>query len=123
MKIKFSLALVTLSLLAATAFAQTQNIPVPASSVNGGRAVVAITIPSLPGNICTASNGNCVTEATLKGLVDPLIPTPTVINNYYTTTTVTGGGGEPTYACSPYAKAIGSFVYGPWQCPPVPEGN
>ena len=43
MTIKFPLVLATLSLFAATAFAQTQNIPVPASSVNGGRATTSST--------------------------------------------------------------------------------
>lgn len=63
---KSALALAISSVLSATALAQTQNIPVPASSINGGRAVVAITIPAasaLPSDICTASNGNCATMA------------------------------------------------------------
>ena len=53
MKTKFSLVLATLSLFAATAFAQTQYIPIPASSVNGARAVVAITMPVIPPSLTT----------------------------------------------------------------------
>ena len=71
-----AIALLSIGLISASAIAQTQNIPVPASAVNGGRAVVAITIPAIPAlppNICTSTNGNCVTSATLPSQVAPLI--------------------------------------------------
>lgn len=88
MKIKFPLVLTTLSLCAASAFAQAQSVPVPASSVNGGRAVVAITmpvIPALPSNICTSTNGNCVTAATLPSQVAPLLPSPDKVKGTFAT--------------------------------------
>ena len=75
-----AISLLSIGVISASAVAQTQNIPVPASAVNGGRAVVAITIPAipaLPSNICTSTNGHCVTAATLPSQVAPLIPDQT----------------------------------------------
>ena len=80
MKMKFSLVLTTLSLLAATAFAQTQNIPVPASSVNGGRAVVAITMPTIPPNYTVADINWIVNSGLNSGsIVAPRQPQQTVL--------------------------------------------
>lgn len=63
---KFSIALLTLPFVFNAALAQTQNIPIPASSVyNNAYAVVAVTIPAqtvLPSDLCTASNTNCYTR-------------------------------------------------------------
>lgn len=71
------LVLVTSTLLTIPSFAQTQNVLVPASSVNGGRAIVAITMPTMPANICTADNDYCITGRSLPGAVAPMIPDQT----------------------------------------------
>lgn len=60
MKIVRWISVVTLmvSVLAASANAGTAgNIPIPASSVNGARATVVV-----PTDICTLTNGNCLTK-------------------------------------------------------------
>lgn len=63
-------ALAAASFVAGAQQGSTQSIPIPASSAySGGWANVAITVPTLPGNICTSTNNLCYT-----GSYKPVIP-------------------------------------------------
>lgn len=69
---KLGICLLSFSLIGTAVQAQ----QIPASSVSGTyRAVAGIVVPSIPSNICTVDNNNCVTAATLPSYVAPLIPT------------------------------------------------
>lgn len=56
------------------AHAQTRQLIKPADATSGTAfAGPSISIPALPSDLCTNSNGLCVTAATLPGYVEPLI--------------------------------------------------
>jgi len=77
---KLLIALGATLLLTTQSFSQSQSIPVPASSINGGRGVVAIVIPTLPSDLCTSSNGYCVTGSNVAGYVNPIVSTAIAAN-------------------------------------------
>lgn len=59
--LKTALTLALAALITTSASAQTtQYIPIPADSTTGSaRAIAVITVPALPSNVCTTTNGNC----------------------------------------------------------------
>ena len=93
-----TLAAAALIAVSFSAAAQTQVIPTPASSVGGsGLAVVAITMPAVDPNVCTALNGKCYSATT----------PPPAPNQGYAIVSVTTTNIIPNYMLGVYSGGLG----------------